>query len=306
MKKMITLFAISWVCLLQAQTPSLKLRLQERETYTMQIEQNSDIVQSAMGQEMKVTSKVQMSSSYKVMGRQDGKWLIEARYLEVNSRTVAPTGDISFGSNAEHKDDISVVIKAMIKAMVNKPYTVLVTDAGEIVSVTGLDEILAEMESDLASLPRARRRTAEDQVKAGFGAEPTKSLMEMCFMKDPERELRAGLVWTTRDTTVVGENKMIADYQCKIDNLDQEAIHTSVTGTIQTDRNSKPIIANGAEVKTQLDGSVRGKNLLNPHTGWCIETEQLYDITGYVTYSMGGNTMDIPLKMTVKATIKKL
>jgi hypothetical protein len=302
MKKTVIILSMMIAYAMQAQTVSLKLQLKEGQIYTMKIEQNSDVVQSPMGQEVKIKSVAQMTNVYKVVRRQDDQWVIEAQYLHIESQADSPTGKVSFGSGSETKDDLSLVIKALV----NKPYTIFVTDRGRVSSITGLDEIFAALDTELASLSKARRKTAIEQMKAGFGPDLSKSLVEMCFIRDPGRELRTGMVWMQRDTTKNQGLSMLVDYQYKLDGFDQEVIRFSVMGTVQTDPANKPVITNGAEVKTTLYGSVRSKGTTDPTTGWVIEAESSNDISGNVFYTMGGNTMDIPIKMTSKAVIKVL
>ncbi|MCL2738225.1 MAG: DUF6263 family protein [Bacteroidales bacterium] len=300
MKKLITLLGIFTVCALQAQTVSLKLQLKEGQTYTMQIEQHVETEQSAMGQTVKANVLLQMTNLYKVAGKQDGQWVIEAQYRHVYCQAETPMGKETFGS--ELKDDLSLGAKALI----NKPYTMLITEEGKVTAVKGLEKIFEEMDTELASMSRGRRRTVIDRMKAAFSEEVSKTFMESCFIKDPGRELRAGLVWMRRDTTSANGIEMFQDDQYRIDSFDEQAISVSVRGTISTNPNAKPIIANGAETKTQLYGSGSGKYTIDPRTGWVKELEATNDMSGNVSIRMGGQSMDVPLKMKLKTAIKNI
>lgn len=300
MKRVSTLLGIFWICSLQAQTGSLKLRLEEGQTFTMQMEQNVETVQSAMGQEMKVTVQLQTTFNYKVLGQEEGQWVLEAQYQQFYLNSESPMGRESIGS--ELKDNLSLGVKATM----NKPYTVLVTEGGKVTAVKGLDELFAGVEADLESMSRGNRRTVVERIKTTFSEEVSKSLLESCFVKDPERALRPGLVWMRRDTTASNGMDLHQDAQYRINAMDGQAISLSITGNLSTDPNAKPIVANGMETKTQLYGSMNGNYSIDSQTGWVTELEVFNDLSGNATVRMGGNSMDVPLNVVIKAKLKRL
>ena len=304
MKKLTTIFAVLAACALQAQTVTLKLQLEEGETFVMQIQQNMEVTQSAMGQEVKIKTAVQVTNLYTVVGQQeDGQWILEGQFQEINVQIDnLMGGKVTFGTDVKLKDDTSQAVRALV----NKPYTVLVTEKGVVTAVNGMDDIFTEMDTELASLSRNRKKAAIEQVKAAFNEKTSKKFVEGCFVKDPGRELKPGHVWMVRDTTAENGIEMFADNQYRLEGFDEQAIQVSIMTIMQNNPNNKPVINNGVEMTTSLYGTMKGKVMLDAQTGWVVEGEFSADISGSATVYMRGESMDIPMTIKSRNTVKRL
>jgi len=286
----------------QAQTVQLRINPIEGQTCTMENQVISNTNQSFMGQEITAISTMKTQVHFEVNSVGETTFEMTAYYVDLFMTVESQGQKISY--EVEGKDEVSMAFKALL----NKPFQVSMDKrSGKVIKIEGAEAAFAEVEEALAPLSRAKRRTAMDAAKP-VGEGGIKNCAESSFANYPENALKTGQAWMRRDTSLV-ENmggRVFSDSQNKLVSFDTEKAEVTHMGMMQTDPDNAPAMQNGAEVSLQMGGSQSGKAIIDLATGWILESTSTAALSGSAEANMQGNSMNIPIKITIESVVKRL
>ena len=184
-------------------------------------------------------------------------------------------------------------------AMINKSVSATITPIGNIVEVTGIEELRKQMLAETAG-----QAQIEQTIGAAISQDAIKQMFGGAFINYPEKGIKAKSTWTENQTI---ENQftlnMINSYSVLA--MDENGVKLSLSATMSTIPGNKSNMM-VIQVTYNLFGTTSGNLTINPKTGMILESFMEQSINGNITGDMMGQKMDIPMVITSKTTVKQI
>lgn len=279
MKYLIT-FILSFSGLLPCNAQHLKLclNLTRGNTYYISGTSNTAIVQTINGQENKITSELTYKIAFKVLAITDSVYKMEVRYQTLDMLINVGGKVIEMDSKKNDKTDIPSGITA---AMMNKPFTILLTKSGRVKAIDNVEKMIFGVFYSFPQIDPVKKEQIKDQFLQSFGGNAFKGNLEMETAIFPE-------------TTVVKNKKWIVN--TKLESMVKANIRTVYSlsgikngyyqihgeGKMVTEKGSKPIQINGMPVLYDLSGISTVDIKTDKTTGWVIESKLKQKMKGNI------------------------
>jgi hypothetical protein len=303
MKKLLTLsFLFASVCGF-AQKVTLALNLKQDSTYYLTTNANLTFIQDFPGQRQVVTTLINARVSHKVTAIRDSVYEMQVEYkklgmhLEVGGKTMGFSSDDSLTSNPASK---------IIAAMLNKPFTIIITKSGNVLEVKNIDNLYKEMFKALPQLSDAQKAQFKNQMQQSFGEKAIKTNFQDAFTVLPCRSVGIGELWQNNSSM---ESIVACKTQTSYSLKDKQ-------GTVYVIHGDAVVSANGtAEYKPisgmmmrydHITGTGTTDLKLDKATCWVTESRVTKNIKGTVSIKdspaiPGGLTF--PMSMTGDLTV---
>lgn len=267
-------------------TVDLKMNLQPGDKYAYVMDMKMSIEQTAMGQTMKTDQDMVMESTYDVTAGEGTDKKFTISYDRISMSMKNPMMSMEYDSKEGGKKDSMLNGMGM---MLNKPFTMTVTEKGDIKKIEGLDQIIASVGT--TGTPQAE--IIRKQVGAMFNDTAIRSMMQQSLNIYPDKPVKTGDTWTKVMTINMGPIGMKIDNTYKL---------VSVTGgTAKVEVNSK-ISSNGGsmkegvqEIKIDLTGDSKGSMDIDVASGLVTDSKIKQNIKG----NMSVTGMPTPIPMTI-------
>lgn len=254
---------------------ALKFNLQKGKVYhyAMNMEMEGDV------QGQKMENDMAFDYTLEVVGDQDTLKTLKTTYDRIKMEMNAGPMNIDFDTNEPQKDSATdlrqnpmSMMSNMFYAMKGKSFEMKVNDKGEVVSVTGMDEMMNAMMNSLTADENARQAMAQ-AFQSQFNEEAVRKSFEQAFNIFPGKPVKVGDTWT-------------------------KSISMGGMGTdIATNYKVKEISGDNVVLDVSADLNINGSK--GTQTG----TLKLDANTGLVTDGVMEQKLTSPSVMTVKYTI---
>ena len=235
----------------------LKLNMEPGQVFKSRVSTDQDIVTSAMG--MDVTVKQSMEFFTK---------------MEVES--VAEGGE----------PDATNPMAMGMAPMVNKSFTMILSERGEVVDIQGFDKLLEAVEESMG---------VDMSGQPGLDAESMKKTMQSSMVMFPEVLVGEGDSWGAESETA-GQYALSMQTTYEVEKVEADKIYLNVDGTLES--------AEGAEIpggmgEMEMEGTQGGTLVLDRKSGMPTSGELIQDVEGEVS-AMG---MSMPMTINSKITM---
>ncbi|MDX9846133.1 MAG: DUF6263 family protein [Tenuifilaceae bacterium] len=211
------------------------------------------------------------------------------------------TQGMSMKFDSEKKDDGPVANPQFLVfgALINKSVSATITPLGNIVEVTGIEELRKQMLSETAG-----QAQIEQTIGAAISQDAIKQMFGGAFISYPEKGIKAKSTWTDNQTI---ENQFTLNIinSYSVLSMDANEVKLSLSATMSTIPGNKSNMM-GMQVTYNLFGTTSGNLTINPKTGMISESFMEQSINGNIAGDMMGQKMDIPMVITSKTTVKQV
>jgi hypothetical protein len=229
-----------------------------------------------MGGSMKTTESMTMETSYEVAqaGGQDKQ--ITFTYDRIAISRSNEMFSMKYDSREPDNRDTAM---NMIGSLLHKPYSMVVSEKGEIRQVAGLDRIIAGMGDSTSEKGLLIRR----QMSGIFNDSSVRAMMQQSFNIYPEGPVRKGATWKKSYTVANGPVNLKLDNEYKL---------VSITGGIAKIEVSAKITGAGTNiegmqnVRLELSGTQKGDMNMEVATGMMLSSVLKQEISGQF-FAMG-------------------
>jgi hypothetical protein len=271
----------------------LKLNLQPGSKYLYTLDTKMSMEQSAMGQTMKTDNDMTMETTYDVAGAEGNNKRLTVTYDRIAMRLKNPMADMSYDSRDSAGGDPSL---RNMNNILHKPFSMVVTNQGEILKVEGLSDIINSMGDTTAAGMEVRK-----QLSSTFNDTAIKSMMQQSLNIFPDKPVKPGESWKKTYTMNMSIMNLKIDNEFKLTSVTNGIAHLDVNARI-----SGGGAMTGEEMKNMqinLGGDQKGTMDVEVATGLVTDSKLKQNIKGDI--SMMG--MKIPLTMTqdIHITAKK-
>ena len=257
--------------------------------------------QTIMGTEQKGENEYAGDMRLKVKEVTSNGATIEMQFVKLKSRSVTVLGEVLMNSEG----DAEQVQNKMLKAMMNKPFTVTANKFGEIVNVEGAENLWSDMSS--INLDDRDAATAKQTLEQFMDNSALKSNIEQAMVRYSESKVKEGDKWNSM-------TELPMDFPIKVDNswslisLSGGTAKVNADGIFTTTDKERTIeLPNGIKAKVDLNGAQQLKSTVNVKTGWATDLLIHSELKGRMILLAGGmlpENMDVPMEIVTDTTYK--
>ncbi|NDW11921.1 hypothetical protein D0T50_03330 [Bacteroides sp. 214] len=260
--------------------------------YDYRMEMIQNIKQNVMGQDMEVKQNMVTLYSMDIIEKSKESVKVKYEYKEVVFELSSMMMNMKYDSKnpAASTSPVDAAMATLMGSLIGKSFEAVITPAGKVLSVTGMDEIAAGMVA--AAGDDAQLRAMAEQTKGQYSNEAIKGTLEQSFGIYPAGKVKVGDSWN------VEQNIESAGMAIDI---------ASVYKLISTDKNNTvmDVEATVDAMDGQLKGVQNGTISVESKTGIITKSELQQNIKGTVTAQGMDIAMDMNSKILVTTTKAK-
>ena len=292
---LLTLIHLSFVSLSQKKH-QLKFDLKPGNTYYLLQETIQDINQQVMGTEQSIKNEITMLSSYKILEKNNNKYVIEANFDEFSFKMSSAYASFEFDSEKENEDNI---MNQLFSKMVDQSFSMIMTEYGEITGVQGLEKMMSEMFMDI-EMPEAQKAQVRQQMEQNFGPEKMKSSLEMITAIYPTHAVSVGGSWNSEYEITSGFGMNISNQWKLVSHQDDIVVIEGVADVSESENSNLGQQFNNMPTQFEFNGEQITNLKLNAETGWIMEGTSEVSVRGNIKIAKNDQ---IPQDMVIPITI---
>lgn len=271
------------------------------DEYVMSQTTKQVLKQTIMGTEQKGENEYSGDMKLRVMELTADGAKIEMQFLKLRSKSVTVLGEVVLNSEGDSEQ----VQNKMVKAMMNKPFTITANKSGEITKVEGADNLWSDMAS--LKLDEQSVATAKQTLQQFMANDALRSNIEQSMVRYSDNKVREGDKWSSK-------TELPMDFPIKVDNswrlisLSGGTAKVDADGIFTTTDKEKTIeLPNGIKAKVDLNGAQQMKSSINVKTGWATDLLIHSELKGKMVLLAGGmlpTDMDVPMEIVTDTSYK--
>jgi hypothetical protein len=281
----------------------LKLQLKPGKTYRMWMSTDQDITQDISGQKIVVNQLMGMGYRYEVQSVDAaGTATVTMTYDSVVIRSTTPMGVTEFNSGNPDTGTTAPGTEAY-KAMLGAQFTMKLTKAGKVESITGVDEMMANIMNELGTNDPAQKAMVEQSLKKMLSNEAMAETIERSMNIYPTTPVAVGDSWKHTMEVAIGM-PMTVNTTYTLKSITNGVAELGVQSTVANNANAKPMEMMGMEMNYNLSGTQKGTMNVNVEDGWINTSSLKQNLFG--TMSISGENIPDMLKnvpIAVQSTI---
>ena len=282
-----------------AQEVDLRYRLKPGMAYSTETTLHTSMIQKVMGIDQEIIMDMVTGLDGKVTANHKGIYTIEYRYrhLRIATRSAMFAVDIDTDGPATPQNQ-------MMKVLIGKPFTVEMDEQGKITSVSGLEQMISDIDT-LSDVDAATREQYKASLQETFGKESFLQTMNQESVLYPGHPVKTGDSWNYRYSTT--SNNIMLNLQ-NVATLKEASHHYAlirINSLIATPANDS-ISLGGNSGKISMTGTQISEVRIDPATGLIMEGNVSQDIRGRLILSDlpdSDEPMEIPMTMTSKIEV---
>lgn len=279
----------------------LKLRLDEGQTYMLNMTVKQAITQTVMDQEQTIDQTMAFGISLKTTKVDaDGAMTIEVKYDSIFFEQDGPMGATTYDS-ADPPDEIPMQAKGFA-ALVGRGFTMKITPTAKVLELEGIDKMLDEI-LEFMELPEGPML---DQMKEGlkqqFGDEALKQQMQQMFATYPDKPVGVGDSWTA-EANLTGMMPMVLKNTYKVTAIADGVVTLDGESTVEPIKDAEPVKMGPMTMKIEMSGSQKGTMQIGEKSGLPLKASIDQDLAGTITMTPPGSDEAMSIPMTIKGTI---
>lgn len=279
----------------------LALNLTKGETYQQNMVSEITIKQQIQGQTMNINMAVTADMGYLVKEVANQIFTLDVTYNKMAMKMSLPTGAMEYSSDKKVEGDL---MSTILSNMVNKPFTIKMSENGKVQEVTNIDKLFESAFSELPNISEMQKQQIMAQVMQSYGGDAIKGNLEMATALFPETAVSKGDSWDVT-TKVESGMTMIVKTTYTLTEVGADYYLLKGVSTIETLKDE--VKENmGMPMQYNLSGTMDATLKLSKSTGWVMTATIDQVISGEAVIQdnpqvPGG--MSIPMDMNNKMTI---
>jgi hypothetical protein len=297
----LVLMYILFSCGYNSDKITLQYNFKQGDTLKQNMVMSMDLVQKFRGEEIKISLVTNMKSTFEVKEVRGDSYAVEVKYKELKLEAGIPGMDINIPFDSNTTEDVATMTNfgPIFKALIDKPFEIVMNKLGKIESVKGLESFAdAMMNSFSDSVPETTRQQIAGQFGSQFSEESFKLQFEQIAGYFPDKPIGTGDSWNVEMDTKVSNFTVKINMKFTLKSIEDNVINLTIEGTSSTPKGYEQEI-NGGKIKLALKGSQKGTMKVNKDTGWVISSDIMMNFTGEV------ETMDtkVPVYAASRITV---
>ena len=281
---------------------SLKLKAPKGRVWDVKVASKQTITQSIMGNEITIHQEMLLGYEYRVQNvDKQGNTTLKITFTSVKFHESGPMGVTRYSSETAEPPQGAAVGFA---ALPGKSYTVTMSPSGEVLSMTGVADMMASIFAFIDNNNAATNELIKQSMRASFGEDAIKETMEINTDFYPKAEVSPGDTWTSSVIINNGFPMILANkytYKGKEEGL---AVIEQET-EIEPNKAAKFMKVPGMDMRYMVQGTQKGEYRIDPATGIFMNGKIDMNLHGNVeARNEDGKTIQFPMTLTTKQEIK--
>jgi len=303
MKKTLTFILLCSSLGCFAQKVSLLLNLKKDSTYYLKSDANMTIIQTINGTKQLISTLMTGMMAHKVIAIKDTVYEMEVQFrslgvrVDVGGKVVDMRSDDATGANPASK---------MIKNMLNKPFTMFISNRGKVLELKNIDNLYSRMFEGFPQITDAQKAQFKAQMEQSFGEKSIRTSFQDSFSVVPAGPVGQGDKWVSNTTLESGAISANIKTTYTLQGITADAITIHGEAAIQQGASKALKEYNGIPMRfTNATGSSTANIKLDRATGWISESKVTKLVSGIIEVPDGPKTpggMTIPMSVTVDMT----
>ena len=262
---------------------TLSFKFPPGAVYAYLMDSHQTIEQEMMGKTSTITQSMQMLSTYHVEKADGNKRKLTVVYDRFYIKSASSGSEMEYDSADSSKQPKEL---SQIASIVNHPFSLVVSEKGEIISVN----------------PTAGAGSPPDSSAKDMAAETPlndstiRRMMEQSLNIYPTTPVKAGDSWERKYTTNMGFMDMAVNSTYKLVSVSNDVAHIEITATIRSIPSSNPQMK-GMDI--EMNGTQNGSMDIDVKSGLIQESKFTQDVSG----KMKIPGAEIPMKLTSETRI---
>jgi len=295
MKKLKHLTLIVFIlCFYSFSSAQVKLEYVFRtgDTYEWTQTAKQIIKQNIMGTDQIVENNINSTLILKVVSINSTGASLACEYTNLSMSMKMPGG--APPQSLESSGDTSKLENKVMRALLNKPFTIAITKMGVIEKIEGEENLWSGFAS--LGLSEQQKSTMKATLEQMLNEGSLKSSFAMLFVTYPDKKIKIGDSWKTR-------NDLGSTLPLTVDNtwVLTDATKIAGDGVFTTTQKEKIVsLPNGIKAKFDLSGTQKTLTTYDPKTGWASEIVVNSTINGKMFLLAGGmipQDMEVPMEI---------
>ncbi len=272
--------------------PPLRINLNEGDVYRIRMNATQELSQTVNDQEQNTLQSFGYEYVYSVQEVDiEGNAHIDVVYDWVLYEQNGPMGRVHYDSS-DPSAEVDPTALAF-SGLVGNGFSMIVSPQGEVLEISGLNEMYAGMLGKM-ELPNAEARAVLEQMLTQlFGEEGLKEEMNSTLFEFPEEAVQVGESWT--DTT---ETSLIMPFTIEntytLHSYEHPIVTIAVSSIISTDPEGSIAELGGIEFRYLLSGEQEGIVEIDVETGMTTRSQIQQVISGDMIMNQEGTEFVIP------------
>lgn len=254
--------------------------LTKGDSYSSSSEVKQVITQTVMGQKSVINQDITTQEKLEVVEVNGSNFTLAATNvstkLELSSIMFSQTIDSEGGTETD----------GVFRVLKGKSYQFTINELGEVLEITGLEEIQAAITEELQGSPLAAQA---GQITAAYSEETIRANLENQFSIYPKDKAEA---WSKKRDVSINGLPVTLDSQYLYEDDSTILVNSELTV-------SGKISQNGMELDATLEGTQEAKLTLDPKSGICT----VYDASQLMDGSVTTQGMQIPMSVETSTKI---
>ena len=287
---------------------SLQLNLKPGDSFITRMTTVQQITQTVQNITNELAQEITMDLRYEVTAQtEEGISTIRATYERVGFSQSGPFGTFAYRS-WESTEEVPLAAQGFA-ILVGKSIEMELTARGEVITVTGIEEILDEMLKGLElTVDDNTRAMLKENFRRQFGKSAVKENMGRMFAYYPDEPVGVGDSWgaTAKLTTGI---PMIIDNRYRITEIKDGKVLLAVKSKIEPNKDERITQIMGMDMYYEISGMQEGTIVLDSISGWMVEGQLEQNIAGSVKVTSPQapeESMDMPMKVSSTITYAKI
>ena len=263
---------------------TLKMNMQPGTKYAYTMDTKTSIEQSMMGQSIKTDQDLTMEFTYDVAAAEGTDKKLTVTYDRIAMAMKNPMMSMEYDTKEGGKKDSML---SSMSLMLNKPFTMTISEQGQIKKIEGLDAIL----NGLAGSGTAEEMAVRKQLSSSFSDTAIRSMMQQSFDIYPDKAVKPGDTWNKVLTVNMGPMGLKVDNTYKLASVSNGVAHLDVVSKITSAGGS--VQTAGQEVKMDLNGDSKGTMDIDVASGFMTDSKMKQTIKGNISVA----SMQVPMNV---------
>ena len=225
---------------------------------------------------------------------------VEARYTAISMQSKVPAG-MGESMLLDSEGAADKTENRMLKVLINKAFTLLITKQGKIEKIEGLDNLW--MGFNGLAVEGQRFIIMKQRIKQNLSERSIRNSFESALMFYPGRPVKPGETWE-HTTGVPGIFPLEMKNTWRITDAAGDVTKLTADGIVSTTDKEKVVeLPNGLKSKADLKGSQKLFGTADSKTGWPMEVKMTSTVKGNMTLLAGGmilQDMQVPMEIVTE------
>jgi hypothetical protein len=288
----------------------LKLNLEKNKVYRFKSFSDQTISQTVNGVQQTTNTKSNSTTSIKMVDATPDFLIADIRFDTIVTTTNAMGKIVSINSAVEgniKSSEMADVMSCIMNRLSKNSLYVKMDYVGKVIEIVNAKMLSDLILKDTGSITGQTASATKMQIKNAISDKALKSMVEMLTYNLPGKHIPIGDNWNITATMNSGGMSLDITTTYILNAVNGNVATISAESNLAASSNAEPLEYSGAKISyAGINGLGRSTMVLNTLTGLSVENKSKMHITGNLSVTAPGFSMEIPLEIDGESKVVEL